>query len=162
MKKSFTLIEVVFAVGIIVIFLGSLIALFNVGSKNMVVSAHRLQAANLARGAVEAAREVRDTAKLQGVAWTGSPLTVNMGNNCWLPEAKAPNYDHPVSSTDPTCGYRLGLVAGSDTAPYNSVTFTRQINIITSGDIRTVTATVSWTDFGQPHSVIVTTYLTNY
>ncbi|MGA2667237.1 MAG: hypothetical protein ABSE91_04110 [Patescibacteria group bacterium] len=162
MKKSFTLIEVVFAVGIIVIFLGSLIALFDVGSKNMVVSAHRLQAANLARGAVEAAREVRDTAKSQGIAWTG---TTSMDNSCWLPQGD--NY------LEPNCNGHLGLKAksaepSSTMCPplCNSVLFNRTVNVVYVGavgsDIRKITATVSWTDFGQPHSVIVTTYLTNY
>lgn len=163
MKKSFTLIEVVIATGIILIFLGSLIALFSVGSKNIIVSAHRLQAANLARGSLNIAREVRDTAKKQGVAWSGG--VVNMGRDCWLPQND--NY------LEPNCNGHLGLRAKSVEPSLtmcpplcNGVLFNRTVNVVFVGhpgsDIRKITATVSWSDFGQPHNVTMATYLTNY
>jgi type II secretory pathway pseudopilin PulG len=152
MKKSFTLIEVVIAVGIIVLFLGSLVALFNVGSKNIIVSSHRLQAANLARGAAEIAREVRDTAKKQSVSWAG------MDASCWLPGNATGVINHPQD-----CGGRLGFSAGTDNPIYNNVSFTRQVTITNIGsDIKKIVATVSWSDFGQTHDVTMATYLTNY
>jgi len=157
--SSFTLIEVVFAVGIILIFLGSLIAIFNVGTKNAVVSKHRLQAANLARGAVEIAREVRDTAKVRGVNWN------QMDADCWLPGSTGGVINHPragcVTADNPSP--HLGFSANPDNPSYDLVTFTRQVTITNvTGDIKKITATVSWDDYGQPHSVTVVTYLTNY
>jgi type II secretory pathway pseudopilin PulG len=153
--SSFTLIEVVFAVGIILIFLGSLIAIFNVGTKNAVVSKHRLQAANLARGAVEIAREVRDTAKVRGVNWN------QMDADCWLPGSLSGVINHPRNDCS---GNRLGFSANPDTLTYNQVTFTRQVQIInlSGSDTKKITATVSWDDYGQSHSVTMVTYLTNY
>jgi len=146
--SSFTLIEVVFAVGIILIFLGSLIAIFNVGTKNAVVSKHRLQAANLARGALEIAREVRDTAKVQGVNWN---------QICWLPNGD----NYPLANCN-NSGH-LGLKSGSEEVQYDGVNFKRKITVInTSLDIKKITATVSWDDYGQSHSVTMVTYLTNY
>lgn len=154
-SRSFTLIEVVFAVGIIIMFLGSLVAIFNVGAKNILVSKHRLQAANLARGAAEIAREVRDTAKAQGVTWA------SMNTDCWLPGSTAGVINHPRADCP---GNRLGFSANADEPTYNQVKFTRQVQIInlTGTNVKKITATVSWRDFGTNHSVAIVTYLSDY
>ncbi len=156
MRKSFTLIEVVFAVGIILIFLGALIAIFNIGSRNAIVSAHRLQAANLARGAAEIAKEVRDTGKVTP-GWAG------MNVDCWLPGSAAGIINHPRPDCGTVGNLRLGFSAKPDSATYDLVTFTRQVTITNvTSDIKKITATVSWSDYGKNYSVIVVTYLTNY
>jgi prepilin-type N-terminal cleavage/methylation domain-containing protein len=155
MKKAFTLIEVTFAVAIILIFLGSLIAISNVSSKNVVVSLHRLEAANQARLVAEVARQVKDTGKLQNIPWA------TMNNSCWLPGSLGGGVNHPVAS----CGGRsFGFTSGHENLSYaDGTVFTRQATITNiTGSIKKIDAQVSWTDFGQTHSVIMTTYLTDH
>ena len=136
--SGFTLLEVVFAVGIILIFLGSLIAVFNVGSKNIVVSKHRLQAANLAREGAESMRQTRDS--------------------CWM---------SPCTSWSTNLAGQATILSAA-IPPINLVTFTRTVSIgaatssCPAASCAKVTSTVTWPDFGQTHTVTMTTYLTNW
>lgn len=139
MKKGFTLIEVVFAVGIIIMFLGSLVAIFNVGAKNILVSKHRLQAANLAREGAELMRQTRDSSWLNNQSWN-----VNFAS-------KATTLSAPISP--------INSVTYSRTV---SVTYPATSNCPAASCAK-VTSAVTWSDFGQaPHNVTTIIYLTNW
>lgn len=181
--KAFSLIEVVIAVIIIMLFLGSLVGLFNVNSKNIVISRHRLQASNLARGAADLARATRDTVWENGFAW--STLTTD----CWLPITSGAQFDYVVydssrsipysacyfTETDGSKVYHPGFRILTDEnqakvtfATDDGTVFARKIKINTIGpaasptDILKVTVYVYWTDFGQQRTVKMEEYLTNW
>lgn len=165
MKKSFSLIEVVIACVIITLFLGALIALFNVGSKSMVTSKHRLQAGNLARRSIEAARFVRDNAWLSGTTnWLDA--SSGMSADCNLPIG--------ISHLHPDCNGRIGFKIGAEKTDTtidktlcpptcDGVTFDSEVNIANISDqTKRVVATVSWDDFGTTHQVRMSTFLTDW
>lgn len=142
-RRSFTLIEVVFAAGLIIMFLAALISLFNISSRNVVVSKHQLQAANLAREGAEYMRYARDS--------------------CW----KFSSTCIPWNSTLAAKAAALSVVIG----PVNSVSFTRTVSVTypntagcPSASCARVVSTVQWADFSSTnnHSVTMTTYLTNW
>jgi type II secretory pathway pseudopilin PulG len=164
---SFSLIEVVFVIAIFMLLIAGMLSLVNLSSKNLLVSQHRLQAANLAREGLEIAREARDTAWLQSPpkGWYGLPGTGTMNDDCWLPESTtSTDFKYPTSA----CGGHLGLTSGSDFPPFDNVTYTRSMTVTTSGDIRKIMVTVQWDDFGRtiaggnPYTVTMVTYLTNW
>ncbi len=66
-RKGFGLLEVVFSTGIFILVIGSLILLNKLSLRNAAISIHRAQAYNLAQDGLEAVRQMRDTAWIDGI-----------------------------------------------------------------------------------------------
>lgn len=149
-RRSFTLIEVVVTASLIILFMGALIALFNMTLKQITVNKHRLQAAQLAREGAELTRQIRDTAWLKGVGWA------SMNTDCWLKEGTG-HIETNCSTLN-----RPGILAGSQTQTIENVSYTKSVNITTTGSTKKVNVVVSWQDFGQNYQVLMVLYLTDW
>ncbi|OGD56731.1 hypothetical protein A2V71_04280 [Candidatus Berkelbacteria bacterium RBG_13_40_8] len=170
-KKSFTLIEVLIATLIFVIFAGSVIALFSLNSKNTVVNKHRLEAANLAREGIDLVSQVRETALLKNEDkdWTSGCWNINNGTkiltygtygtygscvNTWRLENQADQKIY-FNEEDSTI---------SDTSSVGSIEFTRAINVEDAeppGN-KKITVSVSWEDYDIIRSIRNVTYLSRW
>ncbi len=154
-QNGFTLIEVLIAAAIFVVFAGSIIALFTLNSKNVVVNKHRLEATNLAREGTELVWQIEETAKMRGDDWTDSSKCWGIVNgNRYLVKGD------PGSPCENTWILKDGVsdtIALSDTIPY-----TRVIHIEDQGNAKKITVTVSWEDYGRPHQATEVTYLTKW
>lgn len=100
-KKSFTMIEVVISLGIVVTVLGALIGLVAMSLRSYVSAGLRLQAINLARDGMEQLRQVRDSSRL---GKTGTFFD-NPGDGClYLDSASIPPRALSASSCGPSGG----------------------------------------------------------
>lgn len=173
-QKSFSLIEVLIVVTIFTLFAGALISLVTVGSKNAVISKHRLQAADLGREGIEGATATRDKAWTDGRDW--AYISNPPPGDCYRLNAST-NYKRLVYPWGTSCNYwRLG--EDGLTNPSNpedpgfkvtkdSVDYFRRILVTDLDSVgvpqtKKITTEVSWKDFGQNKSIKLIKYLTNW
>ena len=152
-KSGFSLVEIVLAIAIAVMFFLAVYEMILFANKITANSLRRVEALNFAKEGIEAARTIRDK------SWAANLAAV-------------------VNDTN----YYLAISGGKWTisqtpAPLLNTMFTRTIkfygvnrdvngNISATGtaDVKTkkVVSTVSWTERGQAYNVALETYLTNF
>lgn len=162
-KKSFGLLETVFAVAIFATFAASIITVIMLSSKNMVVSKHRLQAANLAREGIELTTEIRDSLWKRSNDWLlmGFPQCWNIANSDIPKRLEFPTV---VAGICENPQWNLIEDAAGENITQNNVTFNRKI-YITRGmndDVKNVRVVVEWDDNGETRNVTMVTLLTNW
>lgn len=152
-KKGFTLIEVLIASAIFIMFSGAMIGLFNLTSKSGLINKHRLEATNLAREGIELVTQIKQTASTRGKDWESGCWNINNGDKFLS-----------MGATDTDCEntWRLENGVNDTIALTDTIPYTRVINIADENGAKKITVTVSWDDYGQPHSAVETTYLTNW
>ena len=153
-SSSFTLIEVLIAAAIFVIFAGSIIALFSLNSKNVVVNKHRLEATNLAREGIELVTQIKQTAGARpGQDWETGCWKINNGDKFLSMGA---------AGTDCENTWRLENGPNDTIALPDTIPYTRVINISDESGAKKITVTVSWNDYGIERTATEVTYLTKW
>lgn len=143
MKRSFSLIEVVLACTILILFLMAGLILFGTGIRNIKISQHRMEATYIANGYSQCIQ-----------AWKDSIYFNNPGT---LPALDPISID-PLFISGGQCG---------DLAP---APFTREPleqaeldqDITLNNYEQLVGIKISWTDYNKPYDVKVYTYLTRW
>lgn len=153
-RTGFTLIEVLIAAAIFVIFAGSIIALFSLNSKNVVVNKHRLEATNLAREGIELVTQIKQTASARGQDWTGGCWKIDVGTKILVKDNSNPVCDPNT--------WRLIDGANDSIALPDTIPYTRVINIGDESGAKKITVTVSWSDYGIDREATEVTYLTKW
>jgi Tfp pilus assembly protein PilE len=134
LKKGFGLIEVLIASSILIMFLAAGVVLISASYKNVVVGKHRLQAMLLARQELEQKQAARDNYYFAATAVLWEAIFVP---GC---------VDTPYSDT-----------LGPGTPFFTKSTCTANYNPGVTG--KKFTVTVSWSDYGQQHSIKSYSYL---
>lgn len=160
-SSAFGLLETVIAIGILALFITSIIALTTISSKNVITSKHRLQAANLAREGLEAVTQIRDTAKLKGISW--SDITADAdGTKCFAINGSVTQVQQ---LTTPCEGNSIRMAPGLQTITDQggNVNYERTITVnVLSSDLLKLNSHVVWKENGSNKDVSLTTYLANW
>ncbi|MBM2820424.1 MAG: hypothetical protein HW405_184 [Candidatus Berkelbacteria bacterium] len=132
-RNAFSLIEVVFACAVLIIFMLAGVILYGTSMRNAVISKHRLTANYLANKYLEEFNVCRDA------YYMNSP-------------AASPNWVTILSSCAPVPA----------SASYDGISYSyARANLAIFGGQR-VTITVSWTDFSANYNVTLYRYLTDW
>lgn len=155
-NKGFSLMEVIIAIGIIVVGVVGLVSLMNFIIISGRVSADRLVAINLAQEGVEIARNSRD----QSLNW-----------NSWISDG---DYRAEIAPTEPyawtlkknPATYQLNYDSATGFYQYEAgviSNFSRKITVNTlSGDEKQIISQVSWYEHGRVHILNVESRLYNW
>lgn len=173
-KASFTLIEVLIALSIFILFAGSIIALFSQSSKINEVNKHRLEASSLAREGVAEITQAVETARLNDVPWATMIASACVDFSTNTSTSKVLAYESACGNNwqiknGPSQKVYLKEDSGevSETAPPEPyIAFNREIQITddpTYGpDIKHIQVIVSWDDYGKSFHVEENTYFTRW
>ena len=132
MRKGFTLIEVVLACTILILFLMAGLILFGTGIRNIKIAQHRLEAIYWANDYVNCLQSWRD-----GKYFSGTAFNLNPGD-------------------------LSGATCNAIGAPYSRTLSNAEIPGILANDGERVGVTISWTDFGRSYNVLSFVYLTKW
>lgn len=153
-KLGFSLVEIVVAISIAVMFFLAIYEMILFASKITANNLRRVEAVNFAQEGIEAIRTIRDnswSANLSGIASDTNYYLAISGGKWTISQTPAPFLDNIFTRTIKFYGVNRD---GSG-------------NIVTSGgtaDAKTkkVVSTVSWTERGQSYNVSLETYITNF
>ena len=151
-SRGFSLIEVVLACTVLILFLTAGIILIVGAGRSTVTSRHRTQAIYLANEGLDLAHAWRDAGFFAGTSDIFTPVTGPLF---------VAYLNNPVNLV-PCFNFDLASVASSDCTPTLQMNrFYRQVTVEDRGlgaEAKKVTMTVSWKDFGQDKSVKLSTY----
>lgn len=168
-SKSFGLIETLVACGILVMVSAATTGLGIMAIHGTVVAKHKTEAYNIAQDAMEKIKGGRDWvwnnwSEANGITWA----------NFWAGTAAMSNdFTDTEADLESNCvfiSHDTGVLTEAACTSTNlGLRFTRTISrsdVSISGvganNAYKVAVTVSWSDYGQPYSVSVTSYLTNW
>lgn len=151
-KNGFTLVEVIVATSIILVFLSAMLGAYNLYLQMALTNTEKVKATFLLEEGIEAMKLIRDTSWTSGIA--------NLGNN--TPYSLA--FSGTAWSATTTHSYVDGVFERYVTLA--AVERNASSEIVSSGgtvdaDTRLITVTVSWNDRGATSTRSLSTYLTN-
>lgn len=175
LSKSFGLIEVVVAIGILLLIIGAVTTLGVLSVRGTVIARNRTEAYQIAQEAMEVIKARRDWVwdnwnEIAGVTWANfwdstsnisgafneiNEIKNNLESNClYIDHSTAALSETSCSTSSPPSGTRF-------TRSINFDDVTSSVSSALSGLIYRVTVTVSWNDY-YPQSISLTSYLSDW
>jgi len=153
MNRSFTIIEVIFAITVLTVGVLGTFAFISHFSQYTSISESRLTASYLTQEGIEIVKNIRDGNWLETSVWNDN-LSVG-------------RYEGDYNSTNTLDSYTNGYLAIDSDGFYASTNtldiFQREIQICTSSDnIIYVSSTVSWQERGRVHSITAEAKIFNW
>jgi Tfp pilus assembly protein PilV len=152
-KKGFTLLDVIFAIGLIVVCLVSFLGLINFTIKAGRFSQDRFVAANLAQEGYEITRWIRDENWSNSRTWNTGLETVGDFQVQWDSTALSPYANTPLN----LAGFRYTYLSGTPTKFYRKIIITP-----ISADVLDIVSQVTWQTTGKDYSEAVEGRLYNW
>lgn len=174
-NKGFTLLEVVVALGVIIIGLVGVLVLINFTISSSTVSASKLVAVNLAQEGIELVRNIRDTNWVEDDDWddkikgTGNEIAGRMDYNDGFDELD--EYYNPPPADAKDCGVsneecRLYLDANGFYSHDSTGQATPFYRLIFLDGVGTpylkITSQVKWSEHNRNHELEIVNYLYNW
>lgn len=161
MKKSFSLIELIFTLSFLTVGIGSIYSLISQFHTSSSVSSQKLIAAYLAQEGIEIVRNIRDTNLLENENWDN-----NLENGNWQADFKDNESLRPCPLT---CDYdHLSFLNFEDSTGFfgygngTLTPFKRKIELQKFNDFLNIKVTVFWKERGRSHQITVQENLYNW